>query len=76
MYCINKKNILCAIAITSICLLCAAGLFGYFSAQWYISTYGNVGFDAVLYSWFASFDSVESGLIFSYIKGAAITALT
>lgn len=76
MYCINKKNILCAIAITSICLLCAAGLFGYFSAQWYISTYGNVGFDAVLYSWFASFDSVESGLIFSYIKGAAIPALT
>ena len=59
-------------------------LFGFlclFSALWYISVFGDVGFDAILYTLFSDIDGTESGLILNYFKGAAFptvvfTALT
>ena len=53
-------------------------LFGFlclFSALWYISVFGDVGFDAILYTLFSDIDGTESGLVLDYLKGAAVPAV-
>ena len=57
--------------------LVLAGLFtvisflAFFSARWFVSTYGRIGFDSILYTLSAELEGVQSGLIGSYLlKGA------
>ena len=51
--------------------LCAAALFpGYlcfFSSRWYVSTFGRLGFDSVLYTLSADLGGVQSGQITGYL---------
>ncbi len=43
----------------------------FFSAIWYVSVYGRVGFDSILYTLTADLGGVQSGLVLGYLlKGA------
>ncbi len=59
----NKKitNIFCLIFII-------LGFLALFSAKWCYSTYGDIGFDAILFTMFSDLKGVSSDLIFSYLK--------
>ncbi|MBO4216635.1 MAG: LTA synthase family protein, partial [Clostridia bacterium] len=53
-------------------------LFGFlcmFSAAWYINVFGDVGFDAILYTLFSDIDGTESGLVLEFLLNAALPAL-
>ncbi len=51
------------------------GFLTFFAARWYILTYGDIGFDSVLYTLFSSLGGVQSGLITEFMKGALLPAL-
>ena len=56
-------------AIVSIfcCLLIFIAFLAFFSARWYVNTYGQLGFDSILYTLFSNLDGVESDLLKRYI---------
>lgn len=45
------------------------------SARWYIEVYGDVGFDAVLYTLFSNIDGAETGLVWNYVFNALLKAV-
>lgn len=53
---------ICLIVILTVCVLCKL------SANWYIATYGQMGFSAVLYTMLSSLDGVQSGLVSAYLR--------
>lgn len=59
-------------------LLCAVLLFlgslCYYSAIWYVSTYGTLGFDSILYTLTNNLDGVQSGLVLSYCANSILPA--
>lgn len=52
-------------------VLCIFALFigfaAFFAAVWYIRTYGNVGFDSILYTFFSQVSGVQSTLVYEYL---------
>ena len=54
------------LAITGLC---------FFAARWYIRTYGDLGFDSILYTVFSDLGGVQSGLIISFCLKAVVPAL-
>ena len=52
-----------------ICLLC------FFAARWYVSTYGQTGFDSILYTLFGGLGGAESGLIRAFILEGVVSAV-
>ena len=46
----------------------------FFSARWYINTYGDLGFDSILYTVFSDLGGVQSGLILDFCLKAALPA--
>ena len=60
-------------------LLCAvllfAGAVSFFAARWYRATYGDVGFDAILYTLLAGVEGAEAGLMGSFVRRALLPAL-
>lgn len=69
----GSKRGITAVVFCSIILLIA--LLAFFSANWYIHTYGKTGFDSVLYTLLSDFDGVEMDLIKAYLMGALGPAL-
>jgi phosphoglycerol transferase len=64
--------------ILAICLSCLLLLLAFlclFSALWYTRTFGNTGFDSVLFTLSAGFSGVQSGMLLSYLVGGALPAL-
>lgn len=57
------------------CLLIFVGFLAYYSAQWYADTYGQIGFEAVLYTLLAGVGGVESTLLYKFTRLALIPAL-
>ena len=55
-------------------LLAVAGLC-FFAARWYIRTYGDLGFDSILYTVFSDLGGVQSGLILAFCLKAVVPAL-
>ena len=57
-------------------ILCSvAALFGFacfFSARWYISVCGDLGFDSIIYTLMAGLGGVESNLIYDYLLKALL----
>ena len=47
----------------------------FFAARWYIKTYGDLGFDSVLYTIFSDLGGVQSGLIWSFFFKALLPAI-
>lgn len=68
------KYILCTI-------LAFAGFCCFFSARWFVETYGRIGFDSVIFTLNASLSGVQAGLVIRYLLLALLpsvvcTALT
>lgn len=59
--------------------LCAAllllGMLCFFSAKWYLDTYGQMGFDSILYTLRANMSGVQSDLVESYLENGLLPAL-
>ena len=47
----------------------------FFSAWWYIRTYGDLGFDSIMYTVFSDLGGVQSGLILSFCLKAVLPTL-
>ena len=65
----------------SVCLLLLTGFLCFFSARWFVGTYGRLGFDSILFTLSAQLEGVQAGLLFQYLLKAvipafALTALT
>ncbi len=48
------------------------GLLCFFSASWYKKTYGDTGFDSIVYTLFSDIEGVEAGLIGKYLLGGLL----
>lgn len=53
-------------------VLLLAGFLSFFLALWYRDTYGDLGFDSVLYTLFSDLGGVQSGLITSLLLKAVV----
>ena len=62
------KPILCSVAA-------AVGFACFFSARWYISVCGDLGFDSIIYTLMAGLGGVESNLIYDYLLKALVPIL-
>ncbi len=51
------------------------GTLAYYSAKWYAHVYGDVGFEAVLFTMLNGAQKSESSIILSYLKGALAPCL-
>lgn len=60
------------LTVSSISLLLLVAYLCFFSALWYINTFGRTGFDSVIYTLFSSFSGVQSGFLLSYLIGSAL----
>jgi len=58
-----------------LCLLLAAALLCFFAARWYVSTYGDTGFDSILYTLSSDLGGLQSGLIVSFCLKALLPAV-
>ena len=56
-------------ALLAVACLC------FFAARWYIGTYGDLGFDSILYTVFSDLGGVQSGLILSFCLKALLPML-
>ena len=68
----NKKDL--AILIGCIVLL-FLGCLGFFSARWYITEFGDTGFDSILYTLFSEMSGTDSAVIRNYMLTALLPAL-
>ena len=68
----NKKDM--AILIGCIVLL-FLGCLGFFSARWYITEFGDTGFDSILYTLFSEMSGTDSAVIRNYMLTALLPAL-
>ena len=62
------KHILCT-------MLAFAGFWCIFSAHWFVETYGQIGFDSVIFTLTASLSGVQAGLIIRYLLLALLPSL-
>ncbi len=53
-------------------LLVFIGFLAYFSAKWCFETYGDIGFDAIIFTMLSSLDGVSGSLISSYMLEALL----
>ncbi len=58
-----------------LCVLVFLGFLAYFSARWYVLTYGKLGFDSILYTLLADLSGLDADLVLAYTKYALIPAL-
>lgn len=47
----------------------------YYAAKWYVDTYGQIGFDSVLYTLFSDLSGVSSDLMASYLEKGLLPAI-
>ena len=52
----------------------AFGYLSFFSARWFVSTYGRLGFDSILFTLTSELGGVQSGLILRYLLKALLPA--
>ncbi len=72
----TKKLRLLPILGAFICaLILLLGFLCFFSAKWYIDTYGQMGFDSILYTLRSNLTGVQSDLVESYLEKGLTPAL-
>lgn len=67
----TRRTVLTAVGT----LLMMVGFLLFFAARWYLATYGNTGFDSILFTLFSDLGGVESDLILSFLLKAGLPAL-
>ena len=70
-----KKPFLLRLLPVLSCILIILGGLCFFSASWYVRTYGNTGFDSVLFTLTGGLNGVQDGLVTSYIIGGLLPAV-
>ena len=68
----SKKSI--AIAVGCIILL-FFGCMAFFSARWYITEFGDTGFDSILYTLFSEMSGTDSTVIMNFMTTALLPAI-
>ncbi|MBQ5589421.1 MAG: sulfatase-like hydrolase/transferase, partial [Anaerotignum sp.] len=68
----SKKSI--AIAVGCIILL-FFGCMAFFSARWYITEFGDTGFDSILYTLFSEMSGTDSAVIMNFMTTALLPAI-
>ena len=61
-------SVLCAVFLLVSFLL-------FFAALWYVATYGDIGFDSVMYTIFSDLGGVQSGLVLSFCLKAVLPGI-
>lgn len=56
------------------CVLLLLGAVCYFSANWYINTYGDLGFDSILYTLLSDLGGVQGGLLIDFFLKSLLPA--
>ena len=51
------------------------GSVAFFAAKWYVDTYGDTGFDSILFTLFSNLSGVENDLIISYLLKSLLPAV-
>ncbi len=71
----TKKGVLLKVlSVVSAVLLFIAFLV-FFAAKWYITTYGDLGFESILFTLFSGLNGVQSGLIGDYLLYGLVPAV-
>lgn len=65
------KIFLRILAIIAVCV----SFLAFFSAKWYIDTYGDVGFESIIFTLFAGLDGAASDLYLEWINNALIPTI-
>lgn len=63
------------VAVIFCFLILFIALLAFYSAIWYIHTYGQTGFDSVLYTLLSDFDGVEADIIRQYLVHAFVPTM-
>lgn len=63
------------VLIGLLCLLILLAYLSFFAAQWYVTVYGRIGFDSVLYTLFSGTDGVSADLLQDYLLSGALPAV-
>lgn len=66
----RKVLTVCLLVFSALSFLC------FFSALWYVSVCGRVGFDSLLYTLTSGLGGVQSGLVMQYLLNAALPAFS
>ena len=70
----NKKTgRIIAICLSAVLLL--VGFIAFFAVKWYISVYGNIGFDSVLNTLFGDLGGVQEGIVYAYLKDGLLPGI-
>lgn len=69
------KSVFSVIGVVLLTLLMFLSLLAFFSARWYVTTYGRLGFDSILYTLRSDMGGVQSGLIWNYLLKGLLPAL-
>ena len=56
-------------------ILLAFAYLCFFAARWFVTVYGRIGFDSILFTLQSSLDGVQSDLITSFLKGATLPSI-
>ena len=70
-----RRKSLGTVAVVLCCLLLFIAFLAFFSAKWYVDTYGQLGFDSILYTLFSDLNGVESDLLVRYAISSVVPAL-
>lgn len=57
------------------CILVTLGALCFFSASWYVRTYGDTGFDSILFTLTGGLNGVQDDLVTSFLIGAFLPAV-
>ncbi len=63
------------LAVVLMTVLALAAFLCFFSACWYVRTYGRIGFDSVLYTLTNNLNGVDRDLVSRYVWGAVVPAV-
>ena len=62
------------LAVAGLTLLLAIAYGCFFAARWFVTVYGRIGFDSILFTLQSSLDGVQSDLVWSYLLRGALPA--
>ena len=71
----SRRKTWSIITISICCLLLFIAFLAFFSAQWYINTYNQSGFEAIMFTLLSDLNGVESDLVIRYIIFSVMPAI-
>ncbi len=71
----SKKGVWVKILSVLSAVFLLLGFLVFFAAKWYITTYGDLGFESILFTLFSGLNGVQSGLVGDYLVYGLLPAL-